>query len=94
MKFHASDIQISSSGGEYFQIHLSESDDEDGAYILLQNGFEFSRDPAYFECSNLNLAGQGRVKSCELQNTSLEIDVTDSAEHISVTFNETNEKIG
>ena len=96
MKFRASEIQISSSGGEYFQIYLSESnvEDEDGVYVLLQNGFEFSRDPAYFECSNLDLAGQGRVKFCELRNASLEIDVTDSAEHITVAFNETNEKIG
>jgi hypothetical protein len=94
MKFNASDIQISSSGGEYFQIHLSESDDEHCPYVLLQNSFEFSRDPAYFECHNLDLAGHGRVKRCELRKESLEIDVTDSAEHITVTFNKPNEKIG
>ncbi|MBP8047155.1 MAG: hypothetical protein KAY64_00295 [Anaerolineales bacterium] len=94
MKFHASDIQLSSSGGEYFQIHLSESEDEDCAYVLLQNSFEFSRGPAYFECHDFDLAGHGRVKRCELQQASLEIDVTESAEHITVTFNEPGEKIG
>jgi hypothetical protein len=94
MKFHSSDIQLSSSGGEYFQIHFSESKQEDHLYVLLQNSFEFFRGPAYFECHNLDLAGQGRVKRCELRPGSLEIDVTDSAEHITVTFSEPDEKIG
>jgi len=31
---------------------------------------------------------------CELRPTSLEIDVTDSTEHITVTFNEPDEKVG
>ncbi len=94
MKFHASDIQLSSSGGEYFRVSLSESDEEHSRYVLLQNSFEFSRGPAYFECHDFDLAGQGRVKHCELQQAFLEIDVTDSAEHIIVTFNEPDEKIG
>lgn len=94
MKFAASDIQISSAGGDYFQVHLSESTAEDCPYILLQNSFEFFRGPAYFECHDLSLAGHGRVKRCELQREFLEIDLTDSAEHITVKFNESDEKIG
>jgi hypothetical protein len=94
MNFHASDIQFSSSGGEYFQILFSESNQENCPYVLLQNSFEFSRGPAYFECLDVDLAGHGRIKRCELQRTSLEIDVTDSAEHITVTFDESDEKIG
>jgi len=94
MKFHASDIQLSSSGGEYFKVSLSESDEEHCPYVLLQNGFEFPRSSAYFECHDLNLAGFDRVKRCELYQTSLEIEVSDSAEHITVTFNEPDEKIG
>lgn len=81
-------------GGEYFQVDFSESEQEDGAYVLLQNSFEFFRGPAYFECHELDLAGQGRVKRCELRSDSLEIDVADSPEHITVTFNETDEKVG
>jgi len=94
MKFHSSDIQLSSSGGEYFQIHFSESEQEDHAYVLLQNSFEFFRGPAYFECHDLDLAGQGRVMCCELRPASLEIDVTESSEHITVNFNEPDEKVG
>ena len=94
MKFHSSNIQLSSSGGDYFQILLSESREGDYQYVLLQNSFEFFQGPAYFECGDLVLAGQGRVKRCELRPASLEIDVTDSAEHITVTFNEADEKIG
>ena len=94
MKFNATDMQISSSGGEYFQIHLSESDAKSSPYVLLQNSFEFFRGPAYFECHDLELAGHGRVKRCELRRTSLEIDVSGSTEHITVTFDESNEKIG
>jgi hypothetical protein len=93
MKFHATDIQLS-SGGEYFQVSLSESNQEHCSYVLLQNSFEFSRGPTYFECHNFDLAGHGRVKRCELRKESLELDVTDSAEHITVTFNEPDEKIG
>jgi hypothetical protein len=94
MQFNASDVQLSSSGGDYFQIRFSESEQEDEVYVLLQNGFEFFRGPAYFECHNLDLAGQGRVKRCELRPASLEIDVTDSSEHITITFSEPNEKLG
>jgi hypothetical protein len=94
MKFHASDIQLSSSGGECFQVSLSQSNEEHCPYVLLQNSFEFFRSPAYFECHDLDLAGHGRVKHCELRQSSLEIDVTDSAEHITVTFNESDEKVG
>jgi hypothetical protein len=94
MKFYSSDVQLSSSGGEYFQIHFSESEQEDHVYVLLQNSFEFFREPAYFECHDLNLAGHGRVKRCELRPASLEIDVTDSSEHITVTFSEPDRKIG
>jgi hypothetical protein len=94
MKFNASDVQLSSSGGEYFQVRLSESEAKNCPYVLLQNSFEFSRGPTYFECHNLDLAGHGRVKRCELRRASLEIDVSGSAEHITVTFDVSNEKIG
>lgn len=94
MKFNASDVQLSSRGGEYFQIHFSESEQKDHGYVLLQNSFEFFQTPAYFECHDLDLAGQGRVMRCELRPASLEIDVTDSPEHITVTFIEPDEKIG
>ncbi|GEM_PF-3831606 len=39
MKFHASDIQLSTSDAQYFQIHLSESNADHGPYVLLQNSF-------------------------------------------------------
>ena len=94
MKFNASDVQLSSRGGEYFQIHFSESKAENHQYVLLQNSFEFFQGPAYFECHDLDLAGQGRVKYCELRPDSLEIDIVDSPKHITVTFNETDEKVG
>ena len=94
MKFDASDVKPSLSGGEYFQVLFSESRTEIGSYVLLQNGFEFCRGSAYFECHDLDLAGPGRVKRCELRRASLEIDVTGSAEHITVTFDESDEKIG
>lgn len=94
MKFNASDVQLSSSDGEYFQVHLSESRDENCAYVLLQNDFEFPRGPAYLECHNFDLSGHGRVRRCELRRASLEIDVSGSAEHITVTFDESKEKIG
>ena len=41
MKFHSSDVQLSSTGGGYFQILFSESKQEDHVYVLLQNSFEF-----------------------------------------------------
>ena len=94
MKFNASDVQLSSRGGEYFQIHFSESKAKNHQYVLLQNSFEFFQGPAYFECHDLDLAGHGRLKHCELRPDSLEIDVADSPEHITVTFNETEEKVG
>ncbi len=94
MQFNASDVQLSSHGGEYFQVLLSESKAKNRPYVLLQKSFEFSRGPAYFECHDLDLAGHGRVKRCELRRASLEIDVSGSAEHITVTFDESNEKIG
>ena len=94
MKFHSSDVQLSSIGGEYFQIDFSESEQDNGAYVLLQNAFEFFRGPAYFECHELDLAGQGRIQRCELRPTSLEIDLTGSSDHITVTFAEPDEKIG
>ena len=94
MKFNASDVQLAARGGEYFQIHLAESEAKNCPYVLLQNSFEFSRGQAYFECQDLDLAGWGRVKRCELRRASLEIDVSGSAEHITVTFDESNEKIG
>jgi hypothetical protein len=94
MKFNASDVKLSSSGGEYFQVLFSESRTGIGSYVLLQNSFEFYRVSAYFECHNLDLAGSGRVKRCELRRASLEIDVTGSAEHITITFDESDEKIG
>ncbi len=93
MKFNASDVQLSAWGGEYFSVHLSESEAEDCQYVLLQNSFEFSRGPAYFECHNLDLAGHGRVKRCELWRESLEIDVSGSTNHITVTLDESEEKI-
>ena len=34
------------------------------------------------------------MKRCELRRASLEIDVSGSAEHITVTFDESDEKIG
>ena len=71
MKFHASDVQLSSRGGEYIQAHLSESKAENCPYVLRQNSFEFSRGPAYFECHDLYLAGHGRVRRCELRRASL-----------------------
>src|SRR4051812_6869054 len=37
--------------------------------------FELERGPAYFECHNLDWAGHGQVKHCEIQRTSLEIDL-------------------
>ena len=94
MKFNASDVQLSSRGGEYFQVHFSESEAKSHRYVLLQNSFEFSQGPAYFECHDLDLAGHGRVQRCELRRASLEIDVSGSAEHITVSFDESNEKIG
>lgn len=94
MKFHSSDVQLSSIGGEYFQIHFSESEQEDDVYVLLQNSFEFLQTSAYFECHDLDLAGQGRVMRCELRPASLEIDVTNSPEHITVTFAEPDDKVG
>lgn len=94
MKFHSSDVQLSSIGGEYFQIHFSESEQEDDVYVLLQNSFEFFQTPAYFECHGLDLAGQGRVMRCKLRPASLEIDVTNSAEHITVTFTKPDDKVG
>jgi hypothetical protein len=93
MKFNASEVQLSSRGGEYFQVHLSESEAENCPYVLLQNSFEFSRGPAYFECHNLDLAGHGRVKRCDLRRESLEIDVSGSPEHITITFDESQETI-
>lgn len=94
MKFVASQIDLSATGGEYFQVMLGESEAEDCSYVLLQNSFEFSSGPAYFEYHNLDLAGTGRLKRCKLGQASLEIDLKDSDEHITVTFNEPKEKIG
>ena len=94
MKFTASSVELSSTGGEHFQAILTESEKENSPYVLLQNSLEFSPGPAYFECHNLDLAGTGRLKRCELGQASLEIDLKDSDEHITVTFNEPNEKIG
>jgi hypothetical protein len=94
MKFNATDVQLACSGGYGFQAHFSEAETEPGPYVLLQNYFEFRRGPAYFECQNLDLAGHGRVKRCELRRASLEIEVTGSAENITVAFDEAEEKIG
>ncbi len=94
MKFIASDIQLSVLGEEYFQVDFSEFEAMNCQYVLLQNSFEFSRGPAYFECHELQLAGHGRVKCCEIRRASLEIDLFGFDEHISVFFNESNEKIG
>ena len=94
MKFVASQIDLSAIGGEYFQVLLNESEAEDCSYVLLQNSFEFSSGPAYFECHNLDLAGTGRLKRCKLGQASLEIDLKDSDGYITVIFNEPKEKIG
>ena len=50
MKFTASSVELSSTGGEYFQILFSESEQEDHVYVLLQNSFEFF---AYQPISNV-----------------------------------------
>jgi len=94
VKFTASSVELSSTGGEYFQAMLTESESENSPYVLLQNSFEFSPGAAYFECHNLDLSGQGCVKRCELRRTSLEIEAVDSNEPITVLFNEPDEKIG
>jgi len=94
MKFKATDVQLSCAGGDGFQVHFSEARTGHGVYVLIQNYFEFERGPAYFECNNLDLAGHDRVKRCEVRRDSLEIDLKDSAEHITVTFDESDEKVG
>lgn len=94
MKFKATDVQLLCSGGDGFQVHFSEAETGHGSYVLIQNYFEFEHGPAYFECNNLDLAGHGRVKRCEVRRDSLEIDLKDSTEHITVTFDEPEEKVG
>lgn len=94
MKFNATDVQLSCSDGDSFQAGFSEFENGDGSYVLLQNHFEFERGPAYFECNNFDLAGHGQVKRCEIRRASLEIDLAGSAEHITVTFDESDVKIG
>jgi hypothetical protein len=86
MKFHAIDVQLSCSGGDGFQVCFSEAEIGNYTYVLLQNYFEFECGPAYFDCRNLDLAGHDQVKCCELRRASLEIDLADPAEHITVTF--------
>ena len=94
MRFHASDVQLSSElDDEYLQIYFSESEADECPYILLQNSFEFERTPCYFECHNFELSGHGVIESCELKPKSIEIDLQTSTEHLSVTFDETKEKI-
>ena len=94
MKFHALNIQLSTSGGEYFQVVFKESEAEGASYVLMQNAFEFGRGPAYFECHDRTLSGHGVVRRCELQRASLEIGVTDSDTPILVTFDAPKTKVG
>lgn len=94
MKFHASDIQLSSQGDdEYLQVYFSESDEEECPYVLLQNSFEFERVPCYFECHNLDLVGHGKIKRCELRRNSIVVELQYSNEPITVTFDESEEKV-
>lgn len=94
MKFHASDVQLSSQGDdEYLQVYFSESDEEESPYVLLQNSFEFERVPCYFECHDLELAGRGQIKRCELRRNSIVVELKYSAEPITVTFDASGEKV-
>ena len=94
MKFKATDVQLSCSGGDGFHAHFAETRTGHSSYVLIQNYFEFEHGPAYFECNNLDLAGHGRLKRCEVRRNSLEIDLDDSTEHITVVFDEPEEKVG
>jgi hypothetical protein len=94
MKFHASNLQLSTRGGEYFQVAFEESEAEGASYVLVQNAFEFGRGPAYFECHDHDLSGHGVVRRCKLQRASLEIGVEDSDTPILVTFDAPKTKVG
>ena len=94
MKFYASNFELSTSGGEYFQVVFTESEDEDCPYALLQNAFEFGRNPAYFECHDFALSGHGVVRRCELQRASVEIGLMNSDTPILVLFDAPEAKVG
>lgn len=95
MKFHARNLQFAISGGEYFQISFTESEDEeDAAYVLLQNAFEFGRGPAYFECHDFAISGHGVVRRCELRRDALEMHIRDANTSILVTFDAPEAKVG
>jgi hypothetical protein len=69
-------VSVASSGGEYFQVSFTDSDDSDDAYFLLQRQFE-SYDGGFFyiESHERTLCGHFKITRAVLGRSVLRLEL-------------------
>jgi len=88
IEFSFPNVSVASSGGEYFQVSFTDSDDSDHAYFLLQRQFE-SYDGGFFyiESHERTLCGHFKIRMAELGRSVLRLEVaSEPAEMIQIRF--------
>ena len=81
-------VSVASSGGEYFQVSFTDSDDSDDAYFLLQRQFE-SYDGGFFyiESHERTLCGHFKIRRAELGRSRLRLELASkTAEMVQIRF--------
>jgi len=87
-EFSFPNVSVASSGGEYFQVSFTDSDDSDHAYFLLQRQFE-SYDGGFFyiESHERTLCGHFKIRGAELGRNILRLEVASKpAEMVQIRF--------
>ena len=91
-EFSFPNVSVASSGGEYFQVSFTDSDDSDHAYFLLQRQFE-SYDGGFFyiESHERTLCGHFKIRRAELGRNIFRLELAcEPAETIQIRFQTDN----
>ena len=75
-EFSLANVSVSSSGGEYFQVHFSDEQDNDDFYFLIQRQFE-SPDGGrvYVESHERMLCGHFKIRNAELRRNVFRLEI-------------------
>ena len=75
-EFSLANVSVSSSGGEYFQVHFSDEQDSDDAYLLIQRQFESPNGGrVYVESHERMLCGHFKIRNAELRRDMFRLEV-------------------
>src|ERR1700680_1924850 len=79
---------VASSGGEYFQVSFTDSNDSDDAYFLLQRQFEsYDRGFFHIESHERTLCGHVKIRRAELGRSLLRLELASNpAEVVQIRF--------